>query len=215
MSNQKLEKVNSFISPYHSKRHSKIDSIIIHYISAKNVNEKQPFHIKDTLELLTKPIVYFKNNERKQVTVSAHYCIDREGIVYQLVDEGRKAWHSGKSSLHGRHDDKGTCNDFSIGIELFGGDWIDFTDNQYDSLVKLIDEIRSYYKIPDKYIVGHDFIAPMRKVDPGKNFDWDRLFSMLKPIAKAGVIITEGIISKGLIKTIWRTFLNLFRSINT
>ncbi|MBI1802723.1 MAG: N-acetylmuramoyl-L-alanine amidase [Chloroflexi bacterium] len=46
--------------------------------------------------------------------VSIHYLIDRDGTIYQMVDEFQRAWHAGPSNFRGRT----SWNDFSIGIEL-------------------------------------------------------------------------------------------------
>lgn len=46
--------------------------------------------------------------------VSIHYLIDRDGAVYQMVEEAMRAWHAGPSNFRGRS----RWNDFSIGIEL-------------------------------------------------------------------------------------------------
>jgi hypothetical protein len=37
------------------------------------------------------------------------------------------------------------------------------------------------YNIREENIVGHEDIAPKRKVDPGKFFDWKRFRTMLNP----------------------------------
>ena len=46
--------------------------------------------------------------------VSAHYLIRRDGHIFQLVDEGARAWHAGVSFWRGETD----MNSASIGIEL-------------------------------------------------------------------------------------------------
>ena len=43
--------------------------------------------------------------------VSAHYLIDRDGRIDNLVPEEKRAWHAGVSHWH-----KDNVNDFSIGI---------------------------------------------------------------------------------------------------
>jgi hypothetical protein len=151
------------------------DAMVIHYISAINIDKDDPFNVDKVLDLLIKPIPI---GGGKSVKVSSHYAIDRDGAVYQLVDDLDVAWHAGKSKMPDGRNYRGSCNEFSIGIELFGGNWIDFTDAQYDSLVDLTKQICSNYRgIKKKTIVGHDTIAPGRKVDPGKRFDWDRYFA--------------------------------------
>src|SRR5579862_38456 len=46
--------------------------------------------------------------------VSAHYVIEEDGRVFRLVEEGKRAWHAGKSCWRGVSD----MNSASIGIEL-------------------------------------------------------------------------------------------------
>jgi|GEM_PF-2475268 len=153
------------------------DTIVIHYISAINVDKNDPFNVDKVLDLLTKPI----DDNGKLIRVSAHYAIDRTGQVYQLVDNLDVAWHAGVSTMPDGRNYQGSCNEFSIGIELFGGNWIDFTDAQYDSLIELTNELKRRFVINEKNIVGHDAIAPGRKVDPGKRFDWKRYLSAVFP----------------------------------
>ena len=59
----------------------------------------------------------------------------------------------------------------------------DFTDAQYDALAEAISETlfnSDYDKalITDLWgsIVGHDHIAPRRKIDPGPTFTWIKLY---------------------------------------
>lgn len=170
-----MEIIQKIKSPHYRKlRLTQIDTIVIHYISCVNIKPNDPFNVTETLKLLTEPIKW----GGKKYKVSAHYCITRDGVVYQLVDDSDTAWHSGKSELHGRSVNN-SCNDFSIGIELIGGDWVNFTGKQYKSLVELTHQLRHKYDIPDKNIVGHEDIAPKRKTDPGKHFNWDKYFKLL------------------------------------
>ena len=106
--------------------------------------------------------------------VSSHYLIGRDGTLYQLVDESRRAWHAGASNWQGREN----CNNFSIGIELEGCDTMPFEPAQYERLAVLIVELERRY--PIEAVVGHSDIAPGRKTDPGPFFDWKRLDVMCK-----------------------------------
>lgn len=107
--------------------------------------------------------------------VSAHYLIDLDGAVEQLVDEDCRAWHAGVSEWGGETD----INSRSIGIELanrgMGPDYHPFPALQMEALISLIIGIRTRWKITPENIAGHEDIAPGRKIDPGPKFDWDRL----------------------------------------
>jgi AmpD protein len=105
--------------------------------------------------------------------VSAHCFIRRDGEVIQFVPCGSRAWHAGVSSWRGREN----CNDFSIGIELEGTDDQTFSDDQYRVLATLTIELQRAYPIHD--IAGHSDIAPGRKTDPGRCFDWARYRKMI------------------------------------
>lgn len=103
--------------------------------------------------------------------VSAHFLIRRDGELVQYVSCNDRAWHAGVSKF----DTRESCNDFAIGIELEGTDDIAYTDNQYRVLIDLSNTLmRVYPKLNKERIVGHCDIAPKRKTDPGKSFDWDR-----------------------------------------
>ncbi|MCH8872231.1 N-acetylmuramoyl-L-alanine amidase [candidate division KSB1 bacterium] len=163
-------------SPHFSTRQSEVDTIVVHYISAVNLAPEDPFNLEKILDLLRKPIEYkTQDGQPKSVKVSAHYVVTREGDVHRLVNEENVAWHAGRSNLRQRHVN-GSCNDFSIGIELVGGKNFDYPDAEYTGLIGLVKDIRTRHTIPPQNIIGHDFIAPDRKKDPGPHFDWNRLF---------------------------------------
>jgi AmpD protein len=102
------------------------------------------------------------------LTVSSHFLIRRDGSVLQFVATGARAWHAGVSEFAGRS----RCNDFSIGIELEGSDFVPFEAAQYNALVHLTDALRQAH--PLVAVRGHQHIAPGRKTDPGPHFDWGR-----------------------------------------
>jgi AmpD protein len=105
--------------------------------------------------------------------VSAHFLIRRSGSLLQFVACGQRAWHAGQSAWRGRS----RCNDFSIGIELEGVDDVPYETRQYTMLARLIDALHSRYPIED--VVGHSDVAPGRKTDPGRAFQWMRLSRLL------------------------------------
>jgi N-acetylmuramoyl-L-alanine amidase len=107
--------------------------------------------------------------------VSAHYVIEEQGAVWQLVDEERCAWHAGVSRWRGAPQ----VNGRSIGIELvnpgheFG--YRPFPAAQIDALVELCGGILARHPIPARHVLGHADVAPARKEDPGELFPWQRL----------------------------------------
>lgn len=108
--------------------------------------------------------------------VSSHLLIDRAGAMTQFVNFDQRAWHAGLSCF----DKCDNCNDFSIGIELEGTDFIPYTDEQYQALIAVTRSLmQSYPAISIDRIVGHSDIAPGRKSDPGVVFDWDYYRQML------------------------------------
>lgn len=107
--------------------------------------------------------------EYKQYKVAPHYLIDRNGQIYQLVEEKDVAYHAGVSQMaDGRKD----VNEFSIGIELMNTKIGQMTDEQYEALNLLIKDIKSRQKI--EYVLGHNEVATNRKDDPW-NIDWSRV----------------------------------------
>jgi AmpD protein len=107
----------------------------------------------------------------RELRVSAHLLIERDGALTQFVPFHRRAWHAGVSNFEGRN----ACNDFSIGIELEGTDQHPYTVAQYAVLTAVARCLMQEYPgISIRRIVGHADIAPGRKTDPGAAFDWDR-----------------------------------------
>jgi AmpD protein len=101
--------------------------------------------------------------------VSAHFFIEREGAISQFVSCNERAWHAGQS----RFAERDNCNDFSLGIELEGTDYLPFTAPQYAALIELVQQLQTAYPaITLERICGHSDIAPGRKTDPGPAFDW-------------------------------------------
>jgi AmpD protein len=171
--------IESPSSHFRQGRRADIDTIVVHYISAVDISPDDPFNLEQILDLLRKPIAYAADDgQPKSVRVSAHYLITRQGEIHKLVDEQNVAWHAGVSSLRGRQIDN-SCNEFSIGIELMGGKNFDYTDEEYQALIELIRDIRTRYKIAGENIVGHDYIAPGRKEDPGPHFDWNKVLAQI------------------------------------
>jgi AmpD protein len=121
--------------------------------------------------------------------VSAHLLIDRRGRLTQFVPFGLRAWHAGESRFAGRAN----CNDFSVGIELEGTDERPYTKAQYARLVRVTGALmRAYPAISAERFVGHCDIAPGRKSDPGRAFDWAHYRAALATRNRAAQVTTEG-----------------------
>jgi len=133
----------------------KIDTIIIH--SSYDAIGNDPYSVNGII------------NEYRTYGVSAHYLIDRDGIIYRLVEEKNIAFHAGASRLP---DGRTNVNEISIGVELINTKDGNFTQEQYASLQSLIGSVKERHEI--KYILGHNQIAPGRKDDPW-NFDWGKV----------------------------------------
>ena len=104
----------------------------------------------------------------RDLRVSAHFLIARDGVLTQFVSCAQRAWHAGVSVFQGRT----RCNDFSVGIELEGTDTLAYTDVQYDVLTRLGRALFAVY--PLHAVRGHSDVSAPRKTDPGPSFDWPR-----------------------------------------
>jgi N-acetylmuramoyl-L-alanine amidase len=145
-------------SPNHGPRAAgRIDMLILHYTGMPNAAA--------ALERLCDPAA----------EVSAHYLVEEDGTVWQLVAEARRAWHAGRSFWAGETD----INSASIGIEIvnpgheFG--YRPFPEPQVAALETLCRGILARHPIPAHRVLGHSDVAPQRKSDPGEFFDWPRL----------------------------------------
>ena len=147
---------------------AKITLIVIHNISLPpgkyNNNYIEEFF---TNQQQTEQHPYFE--KLKDVKVSAHLLIKRDGHIVQFVDFNQRAWHAGRSSFNHIDD----CNNYSIGIELEGTDNSPYETLQYQLLNQVLSILKDHYPITD--IRGHSDIAPGRKTDPGPAFDWRKL----------------------------------------
>ena len=106
--------------------------------------------------------------------VSSHYLIAKDGTLYQLVDEAERAWHAGAGSWQGRED----VNSRSIGIEIDNDGCAPFSAPAMDTLDALVADILKRHGLGPDAVIGHEDMAPGRKIDPGPKFDWARLFKL-------------------------------------
>ncbi|MEA3277824.1 MAG: 1,6-anhydro-N-acetylmuramyl-L-alanine amidase AmpD [Pseudomonadota bacterium] len=153
-----------------------IDLLVIHGISLPPRVFGGPW-IDLLFQNRLEPDAYPYFRKIAHLRVSSHLLIRRDGELIQYVDLQHRAWHAGTSSFQGRE----CCNDFSIGIELEGGDEIPYTCPQYRRLGETAGEImRRFASITPERIVGHSDIAPGRKSDPGPAFDWERFRDLIR-----------------------------------
>lgn len=115
--------------------------------------------------------------------VSAHYLLTDEKVprILRLVDEDRRAWHSGASGWGPNR----RLNASSIGIEIvhpgfrIGPDgrreYLPFPPAQIDALIPLVKDIVARHQIRPERILGHGEVTPSYKEDPGPTFPWKRL----------------------------------------
>lgn len=106
-----------------------------------------------------------------EAEVSAHWLISQTGEAEALVDEQHRAWHAGAGGWAGLDD----INSHSIGIELANDGTQPFAEPQMAALERLLAAIMARWNIPAHRVIGHSDMAPSRKSDPGRHFDWRRL----------------------------------------
>ncbi len=159
-------------SPNHGARLRPISSVVLHYTGMQTGEA--------ALALLCSP--------RSQV--SAHYVVEEDGRVLQLVPESRRAWHAGISVWAGETD----MNSASIGVEIVHPGYLDprpYTAAQIEATAALARDICQRHAIPPERVLAHSDIAPGRKRDPGEFFPWEEL-------ARRGVgRIVENALSEG------------------
>ena len=144
-------------SPNFDERALPVSMIVLHYTGMQTAEA--------ALQRLCDPVA----------KVSAHYVVDEDGTVHQLVDEAKRAWHAGRSHWRGHTD----INSASVGVEIvnpgheFG--YRPFPDAQIEALILLLSDIKGRHAVTRGDVVGHSDIAPTRKRDPGELFPWARL----------------------------------------
>lgn len=138
----------------------------------------------------------------KSAQVSSHLVIGRDGSIVQLVPFNKIAWHAGASSWEGRNnlntfafgielDNNGRLNQkgakfASIFNQMIPEDqvivarhkngrgpygWQTYPDAQLEAAVAASRALFLAYQLRD--VLGHDDIAPQRKMDPGPAFPLD------------------------------------------
>jgi N-acetyl-anhydromuramyl-L-alanine amidase AmpD len=143
--------------------------------------------------------------------VSAHFVVERDGSIIQMVECDQKAFHAGKSTWKGRAN----CNGFAIGIEIDNpgkldkngrawfhkgrdpgipgiqpkttkehgaGHWLPYTPEQVAAVTKLCQAlVKAYPGI--KEVVTHYLISPGRKIDVNPLFPLDEVRAAVFSVA--------------------------------
>lgn len=163
------------------------DTIVIHYTGGNNGLSSAQYLCKDDIK------------------ASAHLVIDKCGIIYQLLPFDTIAWHAGVSSFNGRNnlnkysigieiDNAGVLQKVGENyISWFGKKyshnevieakhrnedlpkfWNVYNENQIDIVEKICHALLNHYPNITQ-ILGHEEIAPGRKLDPGPAFPLDTI----------------------------------------
>ncbi len=163
------------------------DTIVLHYTAGRDGKSSAQYLAKDN------------------VKASAHIVIDRDGSIYQLVPFDTIAWHAGRSSWKGRSglnkysigieiDNAGVLTKSANNYVAWFGKkynadevmeavhrnesqpkyWHLYTENQID-MVETVCELLMEQYTGIQNILGHEEIAPGRKLDPGPAFPLDQL----------------------------------------
>lgn len=103
--------------------------------------------------------------------VSSHYVICKDGTVHHMLNDLLRGHHAGISKWGNNTD----INSSSVGIEIDNNGYEVFTEQQINSLIALLGRLKASYNIPIANFIGHADIAPGRKVDPNRNFPWQKL----------------------------------------
>lgn len=147
-----------------SKKDRIINTIIVH--SSYDALGSNPYSVAGVVR------------EYKMYGVAPHYLISQKGNIYRLVKDKYIAFHAGRGKYFNT-DKIINMNINSIGIELIHLKTESPNEIQYDSLINLVDYLKSKYEI--KYILGHNQTSITGKTDPW-NFDWDKFDKKLNEI---------------------------------
>jgi len=110
--------------------------IVVHYTNGGTIESIYRYFNSPTIENSRE-----FNKKQSILNVSSHYLIDRDGSIYQIMED----------SLFARHTIG--LNYCAIGIENIGGPRAPLTKKQIEANARLIRRLVSLYKI--EYVIGH------------------------------------------------------------
>jgi N-acetylmuramoyl-L-alanine amidase len=189
-----LTYVNDWLSSHVQRERqatATVDMIMLHFCSDCVEHPENPYNVTRIKEIFT------------SAGVSAHYLIDRQGLVHRFVPEAKVAYHAGRGHLDWMPERTNNLNAYSIGIEMLNvSAWEDmqifmpkekydafvashpkedigYTDKQYAALKELVADIRRrnpHIPFDRKHIIGHsEYAGSARRTDPGVLFDYTRI----------------------------------------
>jgi N-acetyl-anhydromuramyl-L-alanine amidase AmpD len=166
---------------YHGKRTQKLDMIVIHKTGDPDIG----------------PAI----NTFLGKSASAHYIVGRDGHIVKMVLDEEIAGHASNENSHNQsHWGSQTgLSGRSIGIENVGTVQQNFTDVQYKSLIRLVQDLMSAHGIPRHRVLahsdvltdGHRHLSDERIACPGHQFDWQRFESAKIGLARTGGSATK------------------------
>jgi N-acetyl-anhydromuramyl-L-alanine amidase AmpD len=170
-----------------TRHYDAIQLFVIHNTGADSVPEAfigpdiNQFIVDSTLTIPA------ENPARGQI----HYLMDFNGHVIKFMKDTEVAWHAG-GKWRGR-----LTNEMSLGIEVVHKEEkesptqpdrdhvLEYTDDQYASLLEFIPRLHDAYPFDPTQIVGHsdvgttlahlDLLEAGRDQDPGQVFRWEKL----------------------------------------
>ncbi len=140
--------------------------IVLHYTGGGTLQSNYNYFNQTEIEAARE-----KNRKQSKLNVSAQFLVDRDGTIYQIMDD----------SLFARHAIG--LNYCAIGVENIGGDKNPLTKEQVSANIKLVRHLCKKYKI--EYLIGHSEYTRFRntplwketdpgyityKADPGDDF---------------------------------------------
>lgn len=137
---------------YLKERHNIIQStptivpkiIVLHYVGGGTL--KSSFNYFNNIKIENGREY---NKKQSQLNVSAHYLVDRDGEIYQLLSD----------TLFARHTIG--LNYCAIGVENIGSKDKPLTEKQIIANAKLVRYLKSMY--PIEYVIGHSEYGIFRK----------------------------------------------------
>lgn len=133
---------------------SKISMIILHYTDMPTAEESR---------------VLMQDPAHK---ACAHYLVDTNGTIEQLVSDEHRAWHAGISYWAGEED----INSISLGIEIQNaghrGGSKPYPLQQIKAVTALCRHLIAKHDLDKEAVLAHSDVAPARKIDPGEWFPW-------------------------------------------